>query len=199
MDEPQPERRVFPDTSVRYPIWLLDLIMRLAEVGAHAVVWSDDLLAELEHVWADGRAAGKRVSHPRGAASALAGIRKTFQASLVPRSAYEARIGVMPGDDDAGKPHLAVAEAGRATHIVTRDRAGGFPVAALAELGIQVQGPDEYLVEIADEFPEDCARVVQQMVERRRRRDPDVTFELLVSRWRDGLGLEGFCARLGPP
>ena len=109
MDEPQPERRVFPDTSVLYRISLLDLIMGLAKVGAPTVVWSDHLLAELEQVWADGRAAGKRVPHPRGAASVLAGIRKTFQASLVPRSAYAARIGVVPGDDDADKPRLAAA------------------------------------------------------------------------------------------
>ena len=166
---------MFPDTSVLYPISLLDLIMRLAEVGAHTVVWSDDLLAELEQKWIEGRAAGKRVMNERGAASALAGIRRTFQASLVPRSAYEARIGVMPGDGDADKPHPPAAEAGGATHIVTPYRAGGFPVAALSELGIQVQSPDECLVELADEFPEDCVNVVEQMVERRQQRDPDVT------------------------
>ena len=198
MDGPPPGRRVFPDTNVLYPISLLDLIMRLAEVGAHTVVWSDDLLAELEQVWTEGRAAGKRVPNARGAASAIAGIRRTFPASLVPRSAYEARIDGMPRDDHDDKPHLAAAEAGGATHIVTRDRAGGFPVAALAALGIQVQGPDEYLAELADEFPEDCTRVVQQMVERRQRRDPDVTLELLLDRWSRGLGLAHFCARLGP-
>jgi len=102
----------------------------------------------------------------------------------------------MPGDDHDDKPHLAAAEAGRVVHIVTRDRAGGFPVAALAALGIQVQDPDGYHAALADAFPEDRIRVVEQMVERRQRREPDVTLELLLDRWSHGPGLAHFCARL---
>ena len=124
MDEPPPGRRVFPDTNVLYPISLLDLIMRLAEVGAHTGVWSDDLLAELGHVWAEGRAAGKRVPNARGAASAIAGIRRTFPASLVPRSAYEARIDGPPVGSRRGSG-VPVCQRGRSVHAKGPGRRAG--------------------------------------------------------------------------
>lgn len=155
------DRRVFPDTSVLYPVSLLDLLMRLAENRIHTLVLSDDLLDELERKWVHGRAEGKRVPSQRAATSALDGIRRTFADSFVPRERYLDRIADMPGNDEDDKPHLAAAEAGAATHILTRDNQGGFPADEVAKLGIRVQDPDEYLGELVDAFPADCRRIVE--------------------------------------
>lgn len=189
-------RRTLPDTSVLYPISVLDLLMRLAENGIHDIVWSDDLLDELEEKWREGRAQGKRVPGEVGGASALAGIRRTFAATHVLREEYEASIAEMPGSDEDDKPHRAAALAGSATHIITSDRAGGFPRRELAELGIVVQRPDTYLADLAQEYPDDCRRIVHEMVQRRRRKEPHFTINDLLQRWRSGVGRGSFCTQL---
>jgi hypothetical protein len=190
-------RRAFPDTSVLYPSSLLDLFMRLAERRVHTIVWSDDLLDELGRVWAEGRAAGRRVPSTGGAAAALEGIRKTFSASLVQRHLYEPLIDRMPGNDLEDKPHTAAAVAGRATHIVTSDRSGGFPRRAIRKnFGILVTGPDAYLADVAREFPDDCRGVVQEMVTRRARSVPTWTVEAQLQRWEETIRLRKFVKQL---
>ena len=42
--------RVFPDTNVLYPISLADLTLRLGDIAIHEVLWSEDLLTEVERV-----------------------------------------------------------------------------------------------------------------------------------------------------
>jgi predicted nucleic acid-binding protein len=187
---------VFPDTSVLYPVSLLDLLMRLAENWIHDIVWSEDLLAELNEKWREGRADGKRVPSEGAAAAALEGIRRTFADTRVDRNAYEHLIDDMPGNDEDDKPHIAAAKAGTATHIVTSDRSGGFPQEEIAELGIHVQRLDDYLHGLMVEFSDDCRRIVYEMVERRRHHDPDLTVEDLAERWRSHLGLARFCGAL---
>ena len=189
-------RRAFPDTSVLSPISLLDLMMRLAEHRIHDLVWSDDLLDELDRTWREGRAAGKRVPNETGAAAALAGIRRTFNDTRMDRASYQHLVDTMPGTDEDDRLHSAAARAGDATHIVTTDRAGGFPVAELAAFGLRVQAPDDYLTEIARELPTDCRRIVSEMVEQRRQRDPTLSVDQLVERWRSRVGLTHFCEQL---
>lgn len=45
--------RVYPDTNVLYPISVADLTLRLGDVYIHRVVWSEDLLSEVEQVLVD--------------------------------------------------------------------------------------------------------------------------------------------------
>ena len=137
--EAGPRRKPFPDTSVLYPVSILDLLMSLAEAFVHQLVLSDELLAELARTWDEGRDAGHRVPSVGAADAALPGIRETFSDAFVARQDYEASIAGRPGTDANDKPHSAAAVAGGATHIVTNDRAVGFPSEALAELGVVVQ------------------------------------------------------------
>lgn len=44
---------VFPDTNVLYPIRLADLILRTAEFHLIDLVWTDELLTEIERVLVD--------------------------------------------------------------------------------------------------------------------------------------------------
>ncbi len=176
-------RRLFPDTSALFPMSVFDLIMRLAQVGIHDLLWSEELLEELRVTWDRERQEGKRVPSPGGAAAALAGVRQTFPSGEVLRERYESSVADMPGTAPHDRPHVAAAKAGGATHIVTNDAGGGFPTHAIAAMGISVQSADQYLADVAQEFPEDVFHIVHAMVTRRRNDAPDITFESLVDRW----------------
>lgn len=193
--EDAPRRKAFPDSSVLYPISILDLLMSLAESLVHQLVLSEDLLAELARTWDEGRAAGKRVPTVGAADAALRGIREAFPDAFVARPDYEASIAEMPGTDENDKPHSAAAVIGRATHIVTNDRAGGFPSEALAELGVVVQSADAYLAELARAYPADVAAVVRHMAAKRARKIEGLTTATLAERWR-AAGLTAFHAAL---
>ncbi|MGH8906590.1 MAG: hypothetical protein ACRD0K_08745 [Egibacteraceae bacterium] len=46
---------MFVDTATLYPIWLADLVLRLAEVGMFELLWSDHPLPRLsESSWSQG-------------------------------------------------------------------------------------------------------------------------------------------------
>lgn len=163
----------------------------------HDIAWSDVLLDELDEKWREGRENGKRVPSEGGAASALSGIRRTCAATQVLRAAYEDLIPDMPGNDVDDTSHTVAAVDGDAAHISTADQSGGFPVQGIAELGLVLQQPDDYLAEAAEESPEDCLHIVAEMVALRRRKDPDLTVEGLPQRWCTGLGLKRFVDTLG--
>lgn len=192
----EPLRRAFPDTSVLYPVSLLDLVLSLAEARVHSVVLSEDLLDELDRKWTEHRRAGRSAPPGEGSArSAFDGIRRTFGDHIVARTDYADDVDGMPGNDEDDKPHIAAARAGGATHIITSDRQGGFPPMQIARFGISVQGPDEYLAELLAQFPEDVVRVVENMAEKRSRRRPHITVEYLLAGWRKQ-GLTRFCDAL---
>jgi len=89
--------------------------MRLAGNRIHAIVWSEDLLAELGEKWREGRAEGKRDPSDGAAAAALDGIRRTSAGTCVDRQAYEHLTDGMPGNEEDDKPHIATAKADTAT------------------------------------------------------------------------------------
>ena len=59
--------RVLADTNVCFPVSLLDLVLRLDEASLHQIIWTEDLLRELEDTWVDhgiwSREAARRVGH----------------------------------------------------------------------------------------------------------------------------------------
>ncbi len=71
---------VFPDTSVCFPISVLDLLLRCDERDLHRIVWSEDLLRELERVWV--RQGARTVG---SAQSVTAAIRSTFPDQRIDR------------------------------------------------------------------------------------------------------------------
>lgn len=192
---PSTERVAFLDTSVLYPVSLMDLGMRLAEREIHDIRWTEDLLTELERVWDRGRSEGRRVPSPGAAAAAFDGIRRTFPDCEVPRASYEALIDQMPGSDPDDKPHSAAAVAGGATHIVTADKSGGFPPAELSTRGVIVAHPNDYYTQVAREYPDDLRAVVTDMAARRAARHPGFGVDDLLARF-DNLQMPDFAAQL---
>lgn len=85
----------------------------------------------------------------------------------------------MPGTDPDDRQHMAAALAGGADTIVTWNRKD-FPGLELARHGIRVIDPDEYLVELLGEIPNEILYAIQQMAARRRR--PPMTVREVVER-----------------
>ena len=178
---------------------VFDLLMRMTEIGMHEILWSKDLLAELERVWEREREAGRRVPSVGAAQAALAGVRATFLDSEVPPDAYRDMAEQMPGDDPDDRLHTAAAVAGGATHLLTNDDAG-FPADRISELGPIVVSADEYLASAVEEFPVDMTGIVRTMVEHRKAHEPNLDVDTLLRRWYQH-GLTALARALGyvPP
>ena len=161
---------------------VFDLLMRMTELGVHEILWSKDLLAELERVWEREREAGRRVPSIGAAQAALAGVRATFPDGEVLPTDYRHKAEQMPGEDPDDRLHTAAAVTGGATHLLTNDDAG-FPADQIAELGPIVLPADEYLAAAVDEFPDDMTNIVRVMVEHRKGHEPNLDVDILHRRW----------------
>jgi hypothetical protein len=114
----------------------------------------------------------------RGARSAASAarvcedIRGAFGGQEVPRAEYAHLIDSMPGRDPADPPHAAAAAA-RA--VILTSNTADFPAEALAELGVAVRAPDDYLCELLEAHGDALLDVVAEMAEDRR--NPAMTVE----------------------
>ena len=139
--------RVYPDTNVLFPISVCDLVLRLAEIDVHQVLWSDYLLHELEEKLVE-----RRRCTADSARKICDAIRHAFPEGEVERSRYEALMATMTGPDADDHEHSAVAAAGGATVILSSDTAG-FPARDLSPHGIVRREPDAYLSDLLGAFP----------------------------------------------
>lgn len=182
-----PLARVLPDTSVCFPISLLDLILRSDEADLHRVVWTNDLLAELERVWVE-----------KGARSAVSAskvcdeIRAAFPDQQMPRPSYASLIESMPGPDPDDHAHAAAAVAAAPSILLTANLRD-FPATELAERGVQVEHPDRYFTALFDAYADDLILIVEEMAAARRR--PPMTSAQVVELL-DRVGLPVFAARV---
>ena len=169
--------RVYPDTNVLYPISVADLTLRLGDVFIHQVVWSEDLLAEVERVL---------VEH-KGLASDQAVyfcdcIRSAFPDGEISRDEYSHLIDSRTGADPADHVHSAAVAGGAATVLLTSN-IGDFPEIDLG--GARRLTPDSYFVEVLDAFPNEVLAVVENMGSDRR--EPQTIDATLAALERAGL------------
>jgi hypothetical protein len=111
-------------------------------------------------------------------------IRDAFPDGHAPRHEYEHLVDEMPGDDPDDHIHSAAAAVRAPALILTRNRRD-FPPAPLAAYEVVVHDPDDYLVELFGEHPDDVAQVVVEMAADRSR-PPMTTSDVL-----DALGRAG--------
>lgn len=166
-------RRILPDTNACYPISLLDLMLRLDEASLHEIIWTEDLLVELEDTWV-----GQGIRTREDARRVCDDIRTAFVGQDVPRSEYEHLINEMPGSDPDDHVHAAAAVARAPTTIIT-ENVRDFPSEPLAALGVRVCRPDEYLSEVFEEEPDEVIRIVGNMAADRHR--PPMTVANVLS------------------
>ena len=141
----------------------MDMFLGLSEDAIHHVVWTDELLDEWERV-----IVRERRRSPETAASVTTAIREFFADGRIDRNQYDHLIDEMPGKDRDDWPHMAAAIAAKVDALVTANTAD-FPVAPLAALGLRVVGPDTYLNEVFDDFPDEViAAIVRIAAEKTR-------------------------------
>jgi predicted nucleic acid-binding protein len=172
--------RVFVDTNVLFPFSVMDLMLALTEDSIHEVLWSEALLAEWERV-----IVREQRRSAASAASITAAIRTYFPENQVLEAAYTELVERMPGKDPDDRLHMAAAIAGGASAIVTWNRAD-FPAEPLAELGLRVCDPDEYLCELFGDLPDEVVATVARLAAEKRR-PPMSGYELVNTLERAGV------------
>jgi predicted nucleic acid-binding protein len=179
--------RVFVDTNVLFPYSLMDMMLTLAEDGIHEFMWSDDLLDEWEEV-----IVREGLRSADSAKQLTSQIHAFFAEGYIARSEYAHLIASMPGKDPDDHLHMAAAIAGGVDLVITSD-ARDYPRLELAQYGIRVLSPDEYLVEVLGEVPDEVMVAVQRISDRRKR--PPMTVDEVIDRLANA-GARHFAIRL---
>jgi hypothetical protein len=172
--------RVLPDTNVCFPISLLDLLLRCDEADLHRVVWTEDLLQELEGVWV------REGARSQGSARTISGlIRSGFPDGEIAREQYADLVAAMSGPDPDDHVHAAAAASVAPSVLLTANLAD-FPGAELAPRRVRVEHPDDYFTMLLDLHPEEIRQIIDQM-SAHRRRPPMTRDEVVAGLERSGL------------
>lgn len=160
------------DADVLHPHVAVDLLLRLAERRLFQPAWSEAILDELV------RSLVRRGLDPSRVERRLAMMREHFPEAMT--TGVGRFMAAVPPAVDPGDRHVvAAAFAARADAIVTRNR-GDFAPDDLAELGIEVQSLDAFLVNQWSLDPTTVVAVLDEMAEDRRR-PPKSVAELLTA------------------
>jgi predicted nucleic acid-binding protein len=147
--------RVFVDTATLYPISLADLVLRLAELGMYDLLWSDHLLSEVERVLVEYK--GLSVERSRYFCEC---IRTTFPTGRVAPQEYLPLVATRTGPDPDDHIHSAAAVAGKATVMLSADKAG-YPAADISPA--RRRNPDAFLTDLLRRYPRDVVGVIDAM------------------------------------
>lgn len=133
---------VFFDTCALFGGTLNDTFLRLAELGAYRILWSEDVLMELERNLAD------RVS-PVAAARRVSAMRAAFPDAAV--LDYENLVTAMTCDPK-DLHVLAAAVRGQAEVLITFNTKD-FPKSSVEPHAVAVVHPDDFLLDQLDLHP----------------------------------------------
>lgn len=157
----------FFDANALVPYVLCDLLLRLAELDLFRPAWSglvlDEMMGSLERIHPE---LGKeRLEHRRAA------MEVTFAHAMV--TGFEPLIRTMPVDPD--DQHVAAAAVvARADVLVTAD-AKHFPAGSLDAFDIQIERPDDFLIDQLN-LQADLVRS-EVVAQAHSRKNPPVTLE----------------------
>lgn len=172
--------RVLPDTNVCFPISLLDLLLRCDEADLHRVVWTEELLRELEGVWVR-----EGARSPASARTITDLIRSGFPDGEIAREQYADLVARMSGPDPDDHLHAAAAASVAPSVLLTANLAD-FPDDDLAPWRVRVEHPDDYFTTLLDAHPEEIQQIIDEM-SAHRRRPPMTPDEVVAGLERSGL------------
>lgn len=159
------------DACVLVPVTLADTLLRLAEADLYRPLWSelilDEMVSAIEEIHpelADGLARKRAETMDRA-----------FDDACV--RGWERLVHGITLPDQDDRHVVAAALRGQADLIVTANL-GDFPADSLAPLGLEAQGPDEFLLNQLDLDPDVVIRVLHDQAEAAQR--PAITFDALV-------------------
>lgn len=163
------------DANVLFQANLRDTLLRAHKMGMFRVQWTPDILAEVERNLIPYLAARGHRDAEAKTQRLLTTLRTVFPEAMV--VGYEGLIPSMT-NDEKDRHVLAAAIKGGAEVIVTHNLAD-VPTSALDPYGIEAQGPDEFLSNLFDLYPEGmCALLHQQAA---RLQNPPVGFQELLT------------------
>lgn len=164
---------VLLDACVLVPVTLADTLLRLAEADLYRPLWSTAILDEVHQAieiihpeLADGRA-HRRLDAMRGA----------FEDACV--MDWEALVDAIVLPDPKDRHVVAAAQRGRADLIVTMN-SKDFPEEQLQALALEVQHPDEFLLNQLDLDPEITIRTLKDQAAAGQ--NPTITVPSLLER-----------------
>ena len=147
--------RVFVDTATLYPISLADLVLRLAEFGMYDLLWSDHLLAEIERVLVEYKGLTTEGAH-----YFCECISNGFPAGRVEPQEYLPLVATRTGPDPDDHVHSAAVVAGKATVMLSADKAG-YPATDISPA--RRRDPDSFLTDLLRRYPQDVLGVIDAM------------------------------------
>ncbi|WOP18821.1 PIN domain-containing protein [Raineyella sp. LH-20] len=159
------------DACVLVPIALADTLLRLAEAGLYRPLWSDAILDEM--------VAAVEEIHPDlgdGRARRRSDVMRTaFEDACV--TGWEPLLAGIELPDADDRHVVAAAQRGRADIIVTANLTD-FPPSILSGFDIEIQHPDEFLLNQLDLDPDRTMRVLHDQSVATRR--PSITIHELL-------------------
>jgi hypothetical protein len=160
------------DADVLHPYNVVDLLLRLAERRLFRPVWSELILKEVERSLVDRGLPKEKIKRRIGR------MADEFPEATV--SDLAQYLSSVPGEVSAKDRHVvAAALAGRADGIVTNNTRD-FPAEALAQLDLEVQSLDEFLINQAT-LDEEAVVAVLHEIEADRQKPPRTPDELLAA------------------
>lgn len=140
------------DACVLHPMQLCDTLLRLADAGFYRPVWSTSILDEMENSIVRRGYPAEAIRERR---LAMEGV---FPDAM--ESAGGRFIRVVPNAVDAKDMHVAATAIASHAEVIVTSNVEDFPRGPLAELGIAVQTPDEFLTNQAALAPDVAIRVL---------------------------------------
>lgn len=166
------------DANVLYPNLLRDLMLSLAVAGLYHARWTEKINEE----WSGNLAADRPDIAPK-IGLLLDQINQSVPDCLI--EGYEYLIDRLDLPDPDDRHVLAAAIAGHADAIVTANLKD-FPAAVLDQHGVEVQHPDDFIMNQLELRPFEALEVIKQ-VRLRRRNPPCSVLDLIAMIERSGL------------
>lgn len=176
------------DACVLVPVALADTLLRLAEADLYRPLWSERILDEMVDA-----IKAVRPNLPPGAARRRADVMRLFfeDAEVGGWQDLEPSI-TLPDPDD--RHVVAAAVRGRADLIVTANTRD-FPTGVLSGMGLEVQHPDEFLLNQLDLEPDLTIAALHRQAAATRR--PAITTKILLGHLAK-CGVPGFARAAAP-
>lgn len=159
------------DACVLFPPSLRDILLRAAYADLYRVQLTDDILDEVERNLIKNAHLSKYKAQKH-----MEVIREEFPDAFVTH--HRPLIEVMP-NNEKDRHVLAAAIAGRAQIIVTQNLKD-FPQDALEPFEVEAQSPDDFLIMLFDNYPDEMITIIKEQA-KDLRNPPMTTVEVLNS------------------
>lgn len=146
---------VLVDACVLIPIAKADLLLRMAAARQYRLLWSEEILREVER-----NLIHKLGLQPEAARRRVAAMRHSFPDALIEN--YEGLMSAMT-NDEKDRHVLAAAVYANAKLIVT-DNVKDFPVLSVQRYEIDVRTTDDFLLDQLDLHPESTLEIVHDIL-----------------------------------